>query len=105
LVAFLLLLAKLTIYAAELNPVLARRLWPRALPTCPPTPADDEVLRAIVHGQVRRPDERVGVGFDPDARDEVADDAGVPGVPGQDGDGSQTPSGSRRRAGTGRTNR
>ena len=36
LVAFLLLLAKLTLYGAELNPVLARRLWPRALPPVPP---------------------------------------------------------------------
>ena len=40
-VAFLLLLSKLTMYAAELNPVLARRLWPRALPMTPPTEADD----------------------------------------------------------------
>src|SRR5262249_48115383 len=31
LVGFLLVLAKLTLYAAELNPVLARRLYPRAL--------------------------------------------------------------------------
>ena len=31
-VTFLLLLAKLSMYAAELNPVLARRLYPRALP-------------------------------------------------------------------------
>ena len=31
-VAFLLVLAKLSMYAAELNPVLARRLYPRALP-------------------------------------------------------------------------
>ena len=38
-VAFLLLLAKLSMYAAELNPVLARRLYPRALPTAEPTEA------------------------------------------------------------------
>src|SRR5205823_3324496 len=101
LVAFLLLLAKLTLYAAELNPVLARRLWPRALPMCPPTPADDEVLRALAHEQVRRPDQRVGVGFDPDARDEAAKDAVAPD---QDGDGSR-PAGPRRRAGTARANR
>jgi hypothetical protein len=75
LVAFLLLLAKLTLYAAELNPVLARRLWPRALPTCAPTPADDEVLRELAHEQRRRKDQRIGVGFDPDARDEAAEDA------------------------------
>jgi uncharacterized BrkB/YihY/UPF0761 family membrane protein len=77
LVTFLLLLAKLTLYAAELNPVLAKRLWPRALPTCPPTPADDEHLRAVVHEQRRRGDQRIGVGFDPDAHHEVDEDAGA----------------------------
>src|SRR5438105_5672974 len=39
-VTYLLLLAKLTLYAAELNPVLAETLWPRALPTMAPTEAD-----------------------------------------------------------------
>jgi uncharacterized BrkB/YihY/UPF0761 family membrane protein len=102
LVAFLLLLAKLTIYAAELNPVLARRLWPRALPMCPPTPADDEVLRALAHEQIRRPDQRVGVGFDPDAGDEVVADAEDAGH--RDGDGSP-PSGADRRAETVRAHR
>lgn len=44
-VAFLLLLAKLTLYAAELNPVLARRLYPRALPLGgKPTSVDQRVL-------------------------------------------------------------
>jgi uncharacterized BrkB/YihY/UPF0761 family membrane protein len=74
LVAFLLLLAKLTLYAAELNPVLARRLWPRALPMGPPTPADDEVLRQLAGEQRRRPDQRIGVGFDPNAHDEATGD-------------------------------
>jgi hypothetical protein len=73
LVTFLLLLSKLTLYAAELNPVLARRLWPRALPTCPPTEADDEHLQALVHEQQRRPDERIGVRFDPEAGDHPAE--------------------------------
>ena len=44
-VAFLLLLAKLTLYAAELNPVLSRALYPRALPLGgEPTTADERVL-------------------------------------------------------------
>jgi uncharacterized BrkB/YihY/UPF0761 family membrane protein len=48
-VAFLLLLAKLTMYAAELNPVLARGLYPRALPLGgEPTAADREVLADLV---------------------------------------------------------
>jgi uncharacterized BrkB/YihY/UPF0761 family membrane protein len=39
-VTFLFLLAKLSVYAAELNTVLAHHLWPRALPTTPPTEVD-----------------------------------------------------------------
>jgi uncharacterized BrkB/YihY/UPF0761 family membrane protein len=46
-VTFLLLLAKLSMYAAELNPVLARRIYPRALPLGgEPTEADRRVLAA-----------------------------------------------------------
>jgi uncharacterized BrkB/YihY/UPF0761 family membrane protein len=65
-VTYLLLLSKLTMYAAELNPVLARHLWPRALPTAPPTAADNQVLRDRAHQERRRQDERIGVGFEPD---------------------------------------
>jgi uncharacterized BrkB/YihY/UPF0761 family membrane protein len=65
-VTYLLLLATLTLYAAELNPVLARRLWPRGLAD-PSTPADDEVLRARVTEERRRIDQRVDVRFDRDA--------------------------------------
>ena len=62
-VAFLLLLSKLSLYAAELNPVLARRLWPRALPTTAPTDADDRVLRALARETDRRADEAIEVEF------------------------------------------
>jgi len=51
-VTFLFLLAKLSVYAAELNTVLAHHLWPRALPTTPPTEAD---IRA--EQGTRRPEE------------------------------------------------
>jgi len=44
-VLFLLLLAKLTMYAAELNPVLAEKLWPRALFSSNPTEIDKRALR------------------------------------------------------------
>ncbi len=64
LVGFLLLLAKLTVSCAELNVVLARHLWPRGMRTESPTPADDEVLRAIVLQQRSRTDQRIDVGFD-----------------------------------------
>jgi uncharacterized BrkB/YihY/UPF0761 family membrane protein len=74
-VAILLLLAKLSIYAAELNPVLARRLYPRALPLGEPTEADRKVHHDLVHAQQRRDDEAIGVGFEPNASQSAADDA------------------------------
>ena len=66
-VAFLLLLAKLSMYAAELNPVLARRLYPRSLPLGgEPTDADRQVLSAIVHAEQRRDDQTIDVAFGDD---------------------------------------
>ena len=75
-VTFLLLLAKLTMYAAELNPVLARGLYPRALPLGgEPTGADRRVLADLVHEQQRRDDQAIGVGFGDHAADQAAADA------------------------------
>lgn len=75
-VAFLLLLAKLTLYAAELNPVLARALYPRALPLGgEPTAADRQVLAALVHAEQRRDDQAIGVGFGERAAAKAATDA------------------------------
>jgi uncharacterized BrkB/YihY/UPF0761 family membrane protein len=78
-VAFLLLLAKLSMYAAELNPVLARRLYPRALPLGgEPTAADRKVLASLVYAERRRDDQAIGVGFGDDAAqaaDQAASDA------------------------------
>jgi hypothetical protein len=76
-VTFLLLLAKLTMYAAELNPVLSRSLYPRALPMGgEPTPADRRVLSELVHAQKRRDDQVIGVGFGDEAAAQVVRDAG-----------------------------
>ncbi len=75
-VAFLLLLAKLTMYAAELGPVLSRRLYPRALPMGgEPTEADRQVLAAVVYAQQARSDQAIGVGFGEDAASQAASDA------------------------------
>jgi uncharacterized BrkB/YihY/UPF0761 family membrane protein len=75
-VAFLLLLAKLTMYAAELNPVLARSLYPRALPLGgEPTVADRQVLADLVHAEQRRDDQAIGVGFGDHAPAQAASDA------------------------------
>ena len=75
-VALLLLVAKLSMYGAELNPVLARRLYPRALPMGgEPTDADRQVLASIAHAEQRRDDQVIGVGFGKDAADQAASDA------------------------------
>ncbi len=80
-VAFLLLLAKLTMYAAELNPVLARRLYPRSLPLGgEPTDADRQVLSALVRAEQRRDDQTIDVGFADGAPDQ--DPPAAPGAPG-----------------------
>jgi uncharacterized BrkB/YihY/UPF0761 family membrane protein len=74
-VSFLLLLAKLTLYAAELNPVLARTLYPRALPLGgEPTAADERVLHDLVLAQQRSEDQAIGVGFGEDAEREAESD-------------------------------
>jgi uncharacterized BrkB/YihY/UPF0761 family membrane protein len=75
-VALLLLLAKLSLYGAELNPVLARRLYPRALPLGgEPTDADQEVLASLARAEQRRDDQVIGVGFGKDAAGQAASDA------------------------------
>lgn len=64
LVGFLLLLAKLSMYAAELNPVRARHLYPRALPMGEPTEADRRAEEALAAAARRRPDEAIEVRID-----------------------------------------
>lgn len=54
LVGFLFLLAKISLYGAELNSVLARRLWPRSLVSAQPTTADREVLEYLSKETARR---------------------------------------------------
>lgn len=63
LLAFLSLGAQLAIYAAEVNVVRARRLWPRSLVQPPLTESDRIALRQIAQREERRPEERVEVRF------------------------------------------
>ena len=78
-VTFLLLLAKLSLYAAELNPVLARKLYPRALPmSTEPTEADREVLTYIVRAEQRRKDQVIDVSYGDPAADADADTDAAP---------------------------
>jgi uncharacterized BrkB/YihY/UPF0761 family membrane protein len=74
-VTFLLLLAKISVYAAELNPVLERQLYPRKFIVGEATDADQRVLRDIAHQERRTDTQRIGVGFGDHAAQEAARDA------------------------------
>jgi len=75
LVGFLFLLAKISLYGAELNPVLARHLWPRGILSSDPSDADNQVLHDIAHQGRRRSDQTIGVGFGKDSANDAAEDA------------------------------
>ncbi len=68
LLAWLFLLAQLTTYAAELNVVLAQRLWPRSLRRERLRRADRRVLRSIASRQQRVPQQGITVEFGPATR-------------------------------------
>ena len=55
--------AQITLYAAEINVVVARRLWPRSLFGPPQAPADQRTLRALAKVEERSDQERVDVEF------------------------------------------
>jgi YihY family inner membrane protein len=63
-IGWLYLVFQLTLYAAEIDVVRARRLWPRSIVQPPLTNADERVLHDVAHQEQRRPEERVGVGFE-----------------------------------------
>lgn len=58
-VAWLTLTMRIVLYAAEINVVWYRRLWPRALAPPPLTEADRTMLVAYVAAEARRPEVRV----------------------------------------------
>ena len=72
LLGWLYLSSQLVLYAAEINVVLARRLWPRSMLQPPLTEPDRQVLTALAQTEERRPEQRVQVTFLPEADD--ADD-------------------------------
>jgi membrane protein len=55
--------AQVTLYAAEVNVVVTRKLWPRSLLGPPAAPADEETLRALAKVEERHEEERVDVEF------------------------------------------
>jgi YihY family inner membrane protein len=73
LLSWMYLSAQLVLYAAEVNVVLARRLWPRSLLQAPLTGPDRRVLTALAGTEERLPQQTVEVSFspEPDAHDET----------------------------------
>jgi YihY family inner membrane protein len=67
LLSWMYLSAQLLLYAAEVNVVLARRLWPRSLLQPPLTGPDRRVLTALAETEERRPEQTVEVRFSPEA--------------------------------------
>jgi membrane protein len=63
LLVWLHLIAQLTMYAAEINVVVVRKLWPRSLLGPPDVPADQKTLRALAKVEERHEDEQVDVRF------------------------------------------
>jgi YihY family inner membrane protein len=64
LLAWIYLGVEITVYAAETNVVLARRLWPRSIVQPPLTQADRAVLAAQALQNQRRDDQHVVVSYD-----------------------------------------
>ena len=60
---WLYLSAEIALYAAELNVVLDRHLWPRSIVQPPLTPADKQALEGIAQREERRPEESVQISF------------------------------------------
>ncbi|MDP9073074.1 MAG: YihY/virulence factor BrkB family protein [Actinomycetota bacterium] len=63
LISWLYLVSTITLYAAEINVVRSRHLWPRSIVQPPLTRADRQVLADIAHQEERRPEQHVGVTF------------------------------------------
>jgi membrane protein len=55
--------AQMTLYAAEINTVLTRELWPRSLFGPPDVAADQDTLRALAKVEERHEDEQIEVEF------------------------------------------
>jgi hypothetical protein len=63
LLSWLFLGSQLTLYAAEVNVVLSRRLWPRSLLQPPLTQPDRRTLVDLAKQEERRPEQSVQVSF------------------------------------------
>jgi YihY family inner membrane protein len=64
LITWVYILSEITVYAAEINVVLTRRLWPRAIVQPPLTEADRAVMAAQALQNQRREEQQVRVTYD-----------------------------------------
>jgi YihY family inner membrane protein len=64
LLAWIYLGAQVTLFAAEVNVVRKRRLWPRAIVQPPLTDADERALKSYAEQEERRPEEEINVRID-----------------------------------------
>jgi len=64
LLAWLYMGAQVTLYAAEINVVLVRGLWPRSL-LAPELPTDHKTLAALAKVEERTEREKIDVRFEP----------------------------------------
>jgi YihY family inner membrane protein len=89
LLAWIYLGTQLTVYAAEVNVVLHRHLWPRSLRS-PLTDADREVLSQMVLEQRSHSDQHVAVAFDAAPPGPAVDDRGPTPAEPSDEEGTET---------------
>jgi YihY family inner membrane protein len=99
LLAWIYLGVEITLYAAELNVVLARRLWPRSIVQPPLTDADRTVLAGQALQNQRRDDQHVEVSFD-DRPADITASGKAPRAPGQVGPPAGPEAANGNRAGT-----
>jgi YihY family inner membrane protein len=80
LLSWLYLGAQVTLYAAEINVVRARHLWPRSLLHDPATISDEETLTAIAKVEERIEGEQIDVSFGVQAGNPADNPAAIPTV-------------------------
>ena len=80
LLAWITLAVEVTVYSAEINVVLARRLWPRSIVQPPLTEADRASMALQALQNQRRPEQHVAVTFD-DREPDAETPAGTPQTP------------------------
>jgi YihY family inner membrane protein len=78
LLVFLHLGAQLTLYAAEVNVVVARGLYPRSLLGGPQVEADKRTLTGLAKVEERHPTQEVDVAFHPEGGDDTGAQRGTP---------------------------